>query len=160
MKHQTNATSCQLQLSNCKFQETSASYDLQIRSEIEASLTDTSHVRSYDLKFQEPSASYNLQIGSEVEASHHMYYPIIWSQISGNICLRYFWKIYKSDLKIEASLNAMISHMLDPIIWYQISGNICSIWVLSSRKAHLDLSPTFTSLLICLVIILPLIYAW
>ena len=28
---------------------------------------------------------------------------------------------------------------------------MCSIWVLSSRRAHLDLSPTFTSLLICLV---------
>ena len=34
---------------------------------------------------------------------------------------------------------------------FQLAGNICSIWVLSSRRAHLDLSPTFTSLLICLV---------
>ena len=34
---------------------------------------------------------------------------------------------------------------------FQLTGNICSIWVLSSRRAHLDLSPTFTSLLICLV---------
>ena len=43
-------------------------------------------------------------------------------------------------------------HVLN-FIWYEesIEGNICSIWILSSRKARLDLSPTFTSLLICLV---------
>ena len=43
-------------------------------------------------------------------------------------------------------------HLLN-FIWYEesIEGNICSIWILSSRKARLDLSPTFTSLLICLV---------
>ena len=35
--------------------------------------------------------------------------------------------------------------------WISFEGNICSIWILSSRKARLDLSPTFTSLLICLV---------
>ena len=39
-----------------------------------------------------------------------------------------------------------------PFQEFLIPGNVCSIWVLSSRKAHLDLSPTFTCLLICLVI--------